>query len=1321
MPEDATLKHQQTVSHTAFNANRSKLDKGAMQALGDVLTEKHGHKKPSTKNTAPNKLLSSLIYISSALWAAIMLGILFSSEAQNLLLIEKLQFIALTSLPLLIIGMGFLNLRRNQETAHNNMAMPNMVMPNTNNPEFAEALNKQNLLLQETQQQTEHNLNNMISMVDERIKAMSSLSSTAETEFQNIADHMGKALRDNLVKITHSTQESMGDLKGVIDIIKERENNLGKLNQHFDTLEKDISNMLESRQQEIREQIETQITNMLSGFDTIKDDMTTYQKDMFQNLIKTNDENRDKIQELILNHDQKVQEVSDNVHQRQEDLVTNFENSNNGMYLRIQKILHELNINNDQLVNRVEARQVQMRDLLERNNDHFANLFQQYNQQYNTMCETIMDMLREKGSELTAQVGDGLTNFTGTLEEMESQRLQNEQQIEDFLKNHSKQITEKLSTHHTHSYDMISDHFNAHQNWMSTLVDSVQKSYSDFQKHAQDYKTTFEQTIGGATESTKMLGKNVRDELDQVITSVNRAADHVRQVSGNFGDACEKLNIVNNKSENILEKVDKSLGQHVGTLVENTNKLESCSELIEGNFSKHAHKITQLSTYVKDSQEKAFGELLQNINQRIEFLQDNMQRHSGVVARNLNDSISKQTEIMNIAMQKNIQRIEEGGSHVNETLTKTSLSVVDKFSQQGKQLENNVIQLLQKLLKSSQMLDQGVDKIDGLISNTDERVENIQAIAQKQTSFYEALLERMEHNSGALRAQIQSDQEQLVHAIHDAEEKASRSKDTLLENSDFFIEKTDEISNRFHSIHEKMVQHARMVGEVSAQAQTHCVQMDDKLRGQVTGLQSAISSHNNAISNAFNPAMEQLTTVSESIQERADNFYNLFNHSIDKVDGVSNHLAIRGEKILSIFTQAESSIDKSANKLTHNAVQMDELAKNVEKQSNKFENSVQYQIREIEQCGQDFESRIHNLNGALGRYLNSVQQQGDEFNSNFTKTSDDFHKTASHIQTTFTSAITGLSKNSGEFENHLGRLLNSLQKTGTLVQNHSNQITSSNDKMNEFNSTSNSSVEKVTKKLSSLSDAFDKITDKMNSNINKLSATIADKQSGMLSVTDRMQHVQEQLAKQCREAINITHEASDTFKSLPNNVVEPAKTKAIEPTQTSANTPAPIVVTPTPTEGALPPRTPQQDSITNKIKPVDDAKYRNFMNSARNLIGELHKTSQELSKNLLEKSEMKKIDGDYKTGKQNAFTLHLLNKNNDVFSKHIAQQNLKSFQTKRLLETYQNKFESLMNSAKEFSPDNSLATDFSVSDIGKLYMMLAKISGRTPVSFDKLN
>ena len=94
---------------------------------------------------------------------------------------------------------------------------------------FNDTMNQHNAMMQ----QTEGNLKNMILMVDERIKAMRTLSSTAESEFQNITEHMGKALRDNLGRISQSTQDSMGELKNVVNVIQDREAKSIQINATF--------------------------------------------------------------------------------------------------------------------------------------------------------------------------------------------------------------------------------------------------------------------------------------------------------------------------------------------------------------------------------------------------------------------------------------------------------------------------------------------------------------------------------------------------------------------------------------------------------------------------------------------------------------------------------------------------------------------------------------------------------------------------------------------------------------------------------------------------------------------------------------------------------------------------------------------------------------------------------------------------------------------------------------------------------------------------------------------------------------------------------
>ena len=180
-----------------------------------------------------------------------------------------------------------------------------------------------------------------------------------------------------------------------------------------------------------------------------------------------------------------------------------------------------------------------------------------------------------------------------------------------------------------------------------------------------------------------------------------------------------------------------------------------------------------------------------------------------------------------------------------------------------------------------------------------------------------------------------------------AEEKALSSKNNILQDTGGFIEHTNEIAGRFSSIHDKFTQHLQIIGEVSSQAQSNCVQMDESLRGQITQLQTAINSHNHSLSSAFNPTIEQIANVSAQIKNHTEEFYHKFNQSIDKVNEVSVDLTDKGNQIVSIFSTAENSIHKAEGKLLESAGKMGAVADNIENQAERLENMIRKQTQEV--------------------------------------------------------------------------------------------------------------------------------------------------------------------------------------------------------------------------------------------------------------------------------------------------------------------------------------------------------------------------------------
>ncbi len=1320
-------------------------------------------------NPKKNKALL-LLKIALGIWVFFVLIQFFLFDYSGLTALEKLQFFVLMMIPPFILCTLLAIIQRNQKIDQQSALLKkHLTLINNPTPQggmLNNSLIQQSNELEKASQEANERISAVITMIDEKIATMHTLSKAVEAEFHNINEHMNKSLRDNLLQISNSTHDSMGELKDIIDIIKTREEAIILLNDQFCNTQNDAAEIMKLRQNEIREQMDSQLESILGHFDNLKNQMNEHQKIMFETLNKENEHNHVKINELLSQHDVRIDKVSSIVHQRQEALLSSFENSNNSMYLRIQTILKELGKNSDQLANRVEARQMQMRELLDYNNTSFTSLFTQYNAEYNKTSQNISEMITHKGEKFTEIIQGELRIFSSTLDEVNTQREATEQRLNEKITLSHEQFYDKLHSQYETTYENITGYFGNHKQWLEELATTIEHSNQNLHKRAYEYQEIFQETVGNASENTETLHKIVQTQLENVITSVDRAATHVRDVTVTFDEACGKLETVNQQSEHILDKVDKSLISNTDTLIQTTDQLKICSEELTTNLRKQTSKITDIANHIHDGQTRAFDALVDNINGRIKYLKDSIYNQTAIITQNLDNSIEKQNDIMNDAMNKNIERMNRASDSFSETLSKSCGEVIVKFNAQSNEVEASVVQLLQRLIKSTHTLDEGIGKIHGAVESTDIRIDVLKNISQNQLGFYEGLLSRIEQNSKHLKQQIQGDQEQLIKAITLTEERAVGAKDNLLKDSSFFLERTEDIAIRFSTIQEKLTQHLQMIGDVSSQAQAHCMQMDEKLRGQVTHLQSAINAHNSTLSTAFSPAMEQMLNVSNTIKDRANIFYEQFNQSIDKVNHASSDLNDKGNQILVIFNSAEDSINNAQSKLLNSAGKMEKVAQNIEQQSSRLESVIQHQTREVEKSAQDFETRIHDLTGSLGRYLNTIRESGDDFTTHFSKTGKEFGITATDIQNNFKTTIEMLTQNSTTFETHLRHLLGGMQQTSTSLKNHTNQIADSDQALITFSETSKKSMNRVIEKLEALGGNFDNVSEKINSNIQRLSSSISNQKTGVIAVSSDLKDIRDDLTRQCREALDITERANKIFKNMPETLTNEGDSlikqinvikheteamsrqvsndlstvnhsqyhdpknheqvaETIDIVSTSATQPVQAPLTKT---TSMPAQTPSshhephsRSQIPTSPKNSNNTKYREFMNLANRVVQELHQTTSELSRLIMPQEERALSQKAFLAGERNVFTRQFLTRSNQDFMALLAQETPKSEVVRKHLHNYQNKFENLVSNAQQTDPENILPNNFKSSDIGKLYLIFTRISGKTPISFDTVN
>ena len=165
-------------------------------------------------------------------------------------------------------------------------------------------------------------------------------------------------------------------------------------------------------------------------------------------------------------------------------------------------------------------------------------------------------------------------------------------------------------------------------------------------------KNIFQKTVIDASKNSETLHRSVQTQLEQVISSVDRAAISVRDVTSTFGNACGQLEVTNQRSEDILQKVGDNLVTNTQLLSQTTEKLENCGDTLDSNLRKQAQKISEVVSYVEHEQSQSFDNLIKNINERIQYLKENINMQTATIGNQFSDTIDEQNKLINETFDK---------------------------------------------------------------------------------------------------------------------------------------------------------------------------------------------------------------------------------------------------------------------------------------------------------------------------------------------------------------------------------------------------------------------------------------------------------------------------------------------------------------------------------------------------------------------------------------------------------------------------------------------------------------------------------------------
>lgn len=128
---------------------------------------------------------------------------------------------------------------------------------------------------------------------------------------------------------------------------------------------------------------------------------------------------------------------------------------------------------------------------------------------------------------------------------------------------------------------------------------------------------------------------------------------------------------------------------------------------------------------------------------------------------------------------------------------------------------------------------------------------------------------------------------------------------------------------------------------------------------------------------------------------------------------------------------------------------------------------------------------------------------------------------------------------------------------------------------------------------------------------------------------------------------------------------------------------------------------------------LDDQRRDIFLKAARHLLQDMHSTSLDLTRALGEEitdQELKR----FMNGEVSIFTQNLIGRNLGKLEREIVEKLETSKEARDYALRFMQQFERLLEDARQVDPERILQASFITSDIGKLYMVLCRSSGRRP-------
>ena len=1126
---------------------------------------------------------------------------------------------------------------------------------------------------------------------------MKRLAERTQCEAQEMMEVTSALLRERLSTMNESTRESLESMTRVVERLQNKEETLSAITSRFDALKEDMSGLLATRRGEFVGVLQAEVEKMGASFEAFREEIARNHTNHLQQLQNNGSEVSQQLQQIAHDNSSRLQNFEESIAGQHTQMVENFATGQNSLYTRVRGVLHDITTGVDQLVNRIESRQVQIRETLSDQTQKLQGILNKFNAQHEAEVRQSAQTLIEAGEQVKKRIFEQNSELKGLF----VRTLESQKELREAVTERLEQDRELLESVVVEQNDKLHaklrGNFSHHSEWLNHLVLWLEQQNESLQARTQDYEKLFEGLLARTLGALDTSGQAITQRLHDLREHSDKTGSAMGRLSGTIGTALAAIETQSRRGLSVAGELSSKITEGAETLNKTTDALITTGQTLSENLREQAEKIGEATTYIRSEQDQAIDAIAEKAIVRIESFSSNVQEQTQQINDALAKRLKEQGDILHQSMAHNLRQFDRLGENLSHALVETNNKIFERLLEQTGLLEKSTSALVYQIAQSTKALDSSIDHMQGAITGNDSRMQDVKLLAQKQLQYFEALLERIEGSSAQVRARLLSDQRKIFLAFDGVQAKNVEASGTLLETSEHALARAEQAGEVLNTVQKSLQGHLAAMNEVSNQARSHVSNLEEKIRAQIAHIGQALEGHNKTLSIAFDPTLRQVGRIVEAMDMQAERLYKGFEESHARVYKTSALLKQQEVQIQTLFAAASETMEKAEQRLLGSAQTIARSATNLEQQSQKIVLLLHKQTQAVEQSASGFEGRLKDMGAALLLHLEELRASGEQFAVRFRNTGSDFRSIAEGLEGVLERTVGNLERSGTRFSESSQRLVKGLEHTDHLLANQRGASEQAARSFSTFGKRAGETLVAVQERFGDTERAFDKVAEAIRNNIQSLSRAVTDDNRGAAALTEQLGVLRTDLHRQCRALETLTNKALDRFEALPADLerhgktilerVDSLRSETESLSQTIADDVRKLK------RATDPIRKDMRNLFSGGLSDPQEA----FMKRARSVVDSLHAQCSEIAQHLFDEEEEESRKR-FEKGERNAYTKRILQSTTPAMLAKMNARIEEQHEVGRSVTSYQRTFEDLFEGAQSVDPDNLLPMAFMSSD-----------------------